>query len=302
MAVTFASLSVADRAFAAADKPIILGKNWMRTDGILTRWNQTGDWADPDESDADGDPLYGRDDQSYRRTYPDASQTLWYYLIDLGAADGILNAASILHHVNLSGVTVTLQVADNATYATNLRDLASITPSDSTRIVMLDLDGDAVGVEQEYSSVRYARLKFAKATGFIPSFGELILSQRTQLPYKSDLPYDPNNLRTRKEIFESDSGVMSSYTFWKKRKIMQLILNQDLAAYISDIETLWEDYLDGGRYPYLFIENPATSPTEAYWMEEQDPELSGPYSGPVRREFRFLSIERGPHFYKIEGA
>lgn len=301
MAVGFTSVDSDIRALAAADKPLLLGENVCR--GMSqTNWKQGGSWAaGADETDSDYPGTNAYDDFMHLDTRPDASQNTWYWLLDFGAGSSVtFDTAVILGNgTSLNGVQIDFQVADNNAYTTALKTIYTVTPSDNKRVVMLDLD-HGIGHEQQYSSVVYARLKFTAGGGCLPSIGEFVLGVRTQLQWKSQVPFDPNNLITDVARFESESGIITDNIRRKKRKKLNLDLPMDESTYITDFESFWEDDLDGGYYPYIYIEDPATTPAAAYWMKETNPELTGPYEVPTVRRFKLNSLEMGPDFYENE--
>lgn len=298
MAWDSAEIPAAELAYAAADKPILVGRNWLRESAVATRWNQTGSFADADESDSDGPAARGHDEYDHLQTYPDSSQTNWYYLMDLGAEREI-DTVAILNPSNTSGVTIRVQIADNNTFTTRASTLKLDTPTDNNRLIYLTLSHSGA-TARRYTLTRYVRIYFTKGAGFIPKMGEVIVGRRLQLPYKPTRPFDPNRLVSDIARFQSVSGIQSTYVRSKGRSKLAATLEQDDATQIADFETFWEEHIDFGTQPYLWIPDPNTTPSAAYWMLETSPELSGPFSDPVRRDFVLNALEQGPNYYKLE--
>jgi hypothetical protein len=297
--VAFTSLSSTIRALAAADQPLLFGENWMRDLATAPQWKQGGSWAaGADETAATGPTSYAYDDWDHQRTYPATAQTVWYFLIDFGASGaGPFDTMAILNPANLTSVQVDAQVADNNAYSTNLRTIATVTPTTGARIILLDLD-HGVGVEQQYSDTRFMRIKFSGAA-HIPRFGELIVSRRRQLKTSAVGTYDPKPLSSKVAVFESDSGVDVAYTFHKNRRRVQGAWSMHEDAYVSDWESLFETDTDGGTLPFVWIEKPGTASSTALWMRLNTFEMTGPLEGWTERLMSLDAIEKGPNFLSL---
>lgn len=302
MAYSNANLPAADVLLAAADKPLALARNWLRTLSDA-RWNQVGTIATADDSHADGPATYGYDEFDNHQTYPASAQNTWYYVIDFGASGlAVVDGIGILNHnLGSEGATCALQFDANQNDAwSSVHTAATQTPAanDDKRLVYLDLDHGAVGTAQRYEDVRYARLKFT-GTGIQPKFGELVVSRRRQLERNPNRPRDPNQLTGSQSVFEGSTGIMSAYTYYKGRRKLIDIINPDEASYIADWEALFEDDTDFGTLPFLWIENPNSAPTDANWMRFVNPDLIGPRRSVSDRNFVINAIEQGPNFLKL---
>ncbi len=298
MAYASAALPAAELALRALDKPLLIGRNWMRTTAIVTRWSVGGTWATADTTDASGDRAYAYDEWDHLRTFPNAAQTDWYFLIDFASGIAEIDSLLLINPYGLSGVRIRAQIADNNAYDSNLVTVCDVTPSTAARVVQLSLDHTATN-PRRYTSVRWMRLWFFDAATCTPKFGELVVGRCRQLPYKPAPPYDKNHLRTHQEIEKTDSCVYSSHVFAKKQRVLSASFTLDSSTDSAALETFWETEIDGGTLPYVWIDDPTTTPANANWMREMEPEFSGPIRVGNVRDFELRSEEQGPNFLKL---
>lgn len=302
MAVSFANLSADETAWFADDKPLLIGRNWGRviTTAAEAKWTANGSFADSDQTDTDFPWNLAFDEFDHLQTRPGSGTSERHFVMDLGASEpGEIDCVVLLNHnLGSTSSTVDIQIADDSTFATNLRTLVSSSPSNDNRLVFLDLD-HSPGVPQRYSSVRYIRVKCTSGGSVIYKLGEVILGRRRQLKHKPNLPWDPNNLHSDVEDFISQSGVRTRYIKSKGRRFLNAILSPHETARISDIETLYETELEQGTKNLVWIDDPTTSPNSAHWFQ-LDPQLSGPLRGPSQRLFSFSGVEQGPNYKSAE--
>jgi len=295
------SIGATDIALRADDRPIFMGRNWLRESTSVTpQWRSGGSWASgSDETDSNGPTSYLFDEFDHHQSYPDSNLTTWYLIFDLGADVGVIDSVAILNHnFGSSCAQIALELADDNAFGVNLKICEAQTPTDNKRLVFLDLDDTAGGGQLRYSNVRYLRLKLDPCTA-VPKIGEVIFSRRRQLKNKSVLSFDPYNLRSKVEPFKTDSGVSVRYVRNKGQRVLTANFNPSQDAYIGDIETLFDTDTDFGTNPFLYIENPGTSPSDALWMEFDNPELIGPLSGWTERNFSLRATELGPNFLAL---
>jgi len=158
---------------------------------------------------------------------------------------------------------------------------------------------DTDGGQLRYSSVRYVRLAITLLTD-VPTIGEVVFSRRRQLKHKPQGAWDKNNLQTNASRSESASGVITDYVFNKKRRKVSALFTAHEDAYINDLVTFFEDDIDGGYMPFLLIDDPGTSPTDANWLKYTSPEQTSTLIGYTQREFPIVALEHGPNFLKLE--
>jgi chitodextrinase len=100
--------------------------------------------------------------------------------------------------------------------------------------------------------------------------------------------------------FESNSGIVSSYVFSRNRRKWNAQFTISDSTYISNIESFWTDDTEGGTLPFILVEQPTTAPQAFYWMQMENPELTGPISEYQERNFAFSAKEKGPNYYTDE--
>jgi len=295
---TSAELSAADIASAAADRPILLGRNWVRGINDLD-WRTTGRFdTGSDAPDAAGPTSYAYDDHDHRQTYPASAQTIWYLLIDLGDTDpGIVDTVVILNHNlgTLTNVQTDIQIADNNAFNSNLITVATQTPTTDKRLVFPALF-DTGSVARRYSDVRWMRIKFGAGGGVVPRVGEVIIGRRRQLKHKPLLPLEKLGYRGSQQRSEAGSGASTSYSFYKGRRKISHTYPAHEDAYKSDLEAFFVSDTDYGTLPFIMIPDPATAPTDAIWCDFDSPDLIDPLVGYTEQEFRINAMERGPNF------
>jgi hypothetical protein len=300
MAWSGSVLSSTLRALMAADKPVLVGGSYVAAAATLTRWNATGSWATADASATTGPARYGGDYYEHLFTSPNTTGTTWYYLLDFGA-NVTFDAAAILHHNfgTVGGLTVTLEVADNNTFATNLATLATWSPgSSSKRLVSLSLKDS--GSDAKSISAQCVRIKMTKGSAFTPSIGEVIIRARRQLSANPDVPWDDMEMVSRGTTHESSDGVESTYMHHAGRRRIEAVLRPYETSYQDDLRNFWLSDIAGGVAPFLWIDKPATDPQGAYWMKQRPLELKFPWLGPAQRELRLVAYEQGTQFVSME--
>jgi hypothetical protein len=284
----------------AADKPLIMARNWLRLSTADAKWNTAGTWAAADGSDADGPATYGFDDFDHLQTYPDdaAPPNTVYYVMNLGAESGEVDSVALKNHnLNSEGVTVAVEFDGTAgptgTFGTT-HTAASSTPSSDKRVVFLDLHHTG-SVPLRYTSVQYLRLK-CTGTTITPKIGEVIISRRRQLKHKALLPWDKSSKISNVGRFDTAGGIDHSYTFHKNRRILRGTLKAHEDDFIDDLDAFYETDTDGGTLPFLWIEDPNTDASDAHWVKLVNPDLIYPLSGWTERNFQLHAREMGPNF------
>ena len=300
MAYSAADLSAADIASAAADKPI-LGALMVYAP-TSKEWSAAGAFSGADATAADSPARRAYDGFTDLITKPSSAAVTWYYLLDIIAAGVAIDFVAILGHNfgTITGLTVTLEIADNSEFTTNLLAIASMSPGTSNdRLIDLVLESGG-GTARRYSAVQYARLKITGTSG-TPEIGELILGQRCQMQYKPNRPYNPNLTAADSEGFRSKSGIKTTYI--QNRGARRLIagLTVSGSTKIDDVETWWSNTRQGTQ-PFVWIEDPNTSPASFHLMsfEDDSPQLDFNEIGPNHRELNIQAIEQGPDYLELE--
>lgn len=301
MAWAAADLSSTVRALAAADKPLILASNVIRSAGGTYKWTAAGGNADASITDSSYPTTYLHDSQMHLKTRPNASGVDRYLNFDFGAAGVTFDSIAILNHNlgTLGTYTVLFQIDNVANFA-SATTIATMTSGTSTkRLVSLDLK-DTGSVARSFSGVQYARLKLSKAAGGLPQIGEVILGSRRQLKHQPEIPWDEKHRRTTADRTTTDTGITTTYVRARGQRLMDATLSPAESTYIDDLRSLYESDMDFGRYPFLWIDKPATSPQAAYWMQLDDLGWQMRLVGPTERQVRINAYEQGPQFVGLE--
>lgn len=298
MAVTAGSLGLAEIAALTAGTPFFVGSNALRDrngGSAAVVWSTSGDWADSaplaasNADDADYPTRYLYDDVIYNVTRPSSDfvgLSSGYLLLDLDDAAGHTIDVAWLYLNNgpsLGGdVTITLEVADNAAFSTNLRALSVWTGNGIGKLVDVRLGG-SYATPGSYTTVRYARLTIetARVGGFeagnLPEIGELVLGRRRCLARKPRLPWDPEAEESAVDWFEADTaGIVGGDVRWLRRGRWPLSFrpNSSTAAGIDEtasLRSLHED-TDGFTRPFLWVDEPliAGEPTGSTYAPHGD--------------------------------
>jgi hypothetical protein len=288
-----------DSDLLTADKPVVIGHNWMRDDLTKLWWTATGTWAGADETDSDTDADYMKDEFDDILSWPDdgTADDTWFIMLDWGAtAPASFNSMVLLGTENLDDtVRIRLQVDDGAAFPAPVNALdRTLSAGHTGRVTILGAT--------TYSDVRYARIIISKTGNFAtnPRVGEVVIGERVQLKHNPMLPHDPLHLIGSRARFESASGIMTDYSFHKGRRKINDRINPHETARISAWTDLFEDETEFGTLPFVWIDEPTTTPDNAYWMRFDEPSLMGPLVGYSEREFAINCIEQGPNFRRSE--
>lgn len=301
MAYAAANVAAADLALAAADKPM-LGALVVYS-ATAAEWRTSGSFASGSDGTASGYAASrAYDGYTDLVTKPSSSTTDWYYMLNLSAGSVSFDGVAILGHNfgTIGGLTVSLQIANNNAFSTNLITISQWSPGTSNaRLIDIELESGG-GTAQEYSDVEYIRLRVNGTSG-APEIGELALFNRTQLPWRPDRPYNKNATAQQATIRRSDSGVVTSYTRSRGAKKLSATLTVNGSSKIEEVHSWWDDTRQGTR-PFVWLEEPYSNAQDLCLMSfaEDDPELQFDEIGPNIRELVLDAVEQGPDFERLE--
>ena len=295
MAVTAGTLASTEIAAMTAGTPFFVGANALRDRNASAVWSLSGDWADSAPAglsncdDAAYPTRYLYDDVLYNVTRPSSDavgESTVYLLLDLDDAAGHAIDAAWLYWNNgtaLGGdVTISLEVADNAAFSTNLRALSVWTGNGVGKLIDVRLGGTYAS-PGSYTTVRYARLAIETSrmggfeSGNLPEIGELVLGRRRCLARKPRLPWDPEAEESAIDWFEADTtGVVGGDVRWQRRGrwLLRLRPTSTTNAGIDEtasLRSLHED-TDGFTRPFLWVDEPliAGEPTGSTYAPHGD--------------------------------
>lgn len=305
--VAFADLSAAKLADLANDKPLIVGDHVLRDNrnasGFAASWRRTGSggFGDTDDTNALYPVANCYDNGSHTYTKNTTADAQNYLCFNFGSAGASFDSFALIRHNldSFASMTVSLQVADNSAFTSNLRTIASWSPGTSTkRLVSVKLFHTG-STPQLYSDVQYARVKFDGTAG-LRHVGQVIFGTRRQLKHAPSVPYDDGERRSNVERLVSSSGVVTSYTYYRGQRRINARINPNAAPYTTDMRAFFDDDTDHGTQPFLWLETPNSDPQNAAWCYLDDPSWSMPVVGPAERDVRIQATEQGPHFVDLE--
>lgn len=264
MAWSSAALAAQETADFTADLPILVGTN--PGDSLSdARWNATGSLADADTSATNYPATLGMDRKGNHLTKPSTAGTTRYWMADLGATPPDFDVAVLFKH-NLGTIgsgTAVLQIADDATFTTNLQTIGTFDPNPDTegaRQVLTTLKHTGA-IALRYTLARYVRLNFTFGSSQTPSFGELWLGRRRQLSVNPLLAgYDNEAEESSRLEFTADDGNTTLYGIGPRRRSFaaSFLLGTSHSAETSTVKSWWSD-CDGIR-PVMVMLQPSVAP------------------------------------------
>jgi hypothetical protein len=277
---------------------MLVGSNWLRD--ATVRWNATGTFADPDVTSSTYPSYRVADGFDWLATAPNTTANTWYLLFNLGA-EIAFDVVAILGHSSLSGATVTVEVADDSAFSSNLDEIYSFGAigSGTERLIALELLH--TGTDARSYTARYVRLKFAKGSAFTPYVREVIIGARRQLKENPSRPFDYDSRRSTTERFTANNGQMTDYVLSRGQHVLDALLEPYEEPYLSDMISFFNDDIDCGVEPFLWIPRPETAPAEAYLMKLDEPSFSFPADDMVtQRSWRLQATEQGAQYVSRE--
>lgn len=278
----------------AADKPLVLADNYIRSALQDLRWTTSGTQGGTDYTDNSYPVTRLYDGRLWRPSKPSNQSTATYYLniqIDPSTCDAVF-----VEFLDLSeSYTVTLEIADDASHSTNTATLAtwSSLSADHKRRVWLD------GTNTR-TSLEYLRLKFVNGTGTaVPSVGEVFVSGQRQLSRNfnvgGEYDDDPNEADARDFVARNRST--SRYVDARgygdvKGEAWPTGGDSYGLDDVSKFRTINTESLSGTE-AVVYIESPTTSPHEAKFGLMK-PGNRMPLQGPYKRTKSFYLAEEPP--------
>jgi hypothetical protein len=316
MAWSVADVPAADRASLASDKPLAITTNAVGPFSAVTpfQWSIVGgSFADADVSDPDFSTRRLCDGYGYLPSKPNASLSgmfrAWAMLrLDTSKP---FDCAVILGHnfgaLCAAGVLVTLEIADNDTFGTNLTKLyqwgdvgAYVTTNRRlTSYSLIPIGGGSAA--QAISGAAYARIKVqtSDSTDFLvlPSIGEIILGRRRQLRRGGQHPNNYGSLKSASFDFVPKGGARTRYPAAKGQAYFNHRFTPAASAEISVFDSIFSD-CDYGQKPLVWVEKPTTEPSKAL-HGFGDSVKEKPLVDAYEVEYR-INFEESSPFYETE--
>ncbi|MEK0431764.1 MAG: hypothetical protein RL139_1568 [Gemmatimonadota bacterium] len=312
MAYAIGTLSAGNQSAYLADKPLFLGRNALAYYNAAPQWRTggSGTWAETDTTNSTWPTSLTYDRYQHIASRPaGSSASLFYLLLDLDSTAGeSIDSVAILgnNFCSYSGntVTVTIQIADDSTFSSNVRTIATWTCNysalGSQRLTCWNL-GPSGGAYEVYTSLRYARLRIQGSTNFSsatpPEVSELILGRRRQMSAAPDEPWDPYGFESDVIDHRGGTGVDTRYTRVEARRHLRPTWTPSPSDRYSldDAATVLALYRDTahGTRPFLWCEAPYSSPFIAQWMLASGG-FSLPYVSVLQKSFGLDMMEQAP--------
>lgn len=304
MAVAVTTLTQSERDLAAADKPILAATpdadNFIDANSGWDVGTITGTSATAVDTDANKPIRRAVDGLPGLRTAPNATGTLHTMVLNFSPGITFDFIGYLGHNFRTRQVTdLTLQVADDGAFTTNVRTLSSrnifaLFGSDRrvADLTLIDTGIDA----QRFSGVEWIRLQFTLSVTGIPDIGQVVFGRRRQLRFEPNRPWDPTDLQTRLDRFESRAGVRTDVPRFRGRRRVAANLNpfdepfqQDLIDWFTDI--------NHGASPLVWVDTPNTGADDFYFMKIDEPSFEYPFVTFSTREMNLRASEQGPNFF-----
>lgn len=296
MAFTSSAVPAAQLLAQGEDAPMVFAENILR--GVDGFWSSDGTGTGSDLTDPSFPAYFASDGHQHfgtRRTTGTA--TAHYFVWQISSSDSFDSA-----YVKLIGsaqpTTVTLQIADNSAFSTNLVTVFSWTgPGGSGRYT-----GASGSV---YTGTGWCRLVLNfSGLETAPAIGELVLCQRRQISRRPDQStgYDDQPYGSSLESWSARGGVNQNYTMARGFSNFRGGFSPDGTDQhgLDDLATFRgivteSDYL---AYPVVWIDRPNTALDFACLgmleLSGNDIGLEMPYEGWALRRVSFRLTESSP--------
>jgi len=304
--MTATALTAAAVARVTNDKPILVGANalesvttmkWLTgaTDNVTTATSLT-------DSSYPVTRAYDRHLHATTRPQTSTTASTWYLCFDINATKSFDMIMIGGHNfTSATSLTVSFEIADSATYNSNLHELASWSNAhaSSKRLVSLSLkhtgsDPFSYSIDTSTPYARYGRLKLAAGANWTPQIGEIWLGTRRHLPYQFDGPLDDKSTESVVSDFEARSGARTRYVFSEGRARRAVSTLVDAAADITTVDNFWSDCGHGSK-PFLMLDQPSTDAQRCYLMTHQGG-LDFPLVLPAARQLSLNMVEHAPYY------
>lgn len=306
MAWARSELSAALQAKMQADKPIIVAESALAAGGYTGKWIQTAEtWASSDRAAAG----YGLDRMGSGHpslvsfpslTGPTVTTVRAVFSLPSVAFDavGLFNLAPIAFDQ-----TITVQIADDSTFATNPQTIAQWTDVQPRRLAefsLLHFDDPVLSPFQQYTGVDWLRVTWTSASNLFGSglrLGELWLGRRRQMAFRSDVGgFDDFEMDGRASVFDAQSGDRWKYQAFGGRGVRRLRFRPHGGESIDQVTALRGMFQDCayGNQPVMYCEKPNTEPNNSMVMSFEGEALALPIENYRNRTFDGVLFEQSP--------
>jgi hypothetical protein len=267
-----------------------------------SKWQQTGDLGGATDRTAAANPtIKARDFGHYTATMPSTGATVYYFVANVTGAYDIDCAAVIGHNFSsISATSVDLILSTDNLFDTGTNSVTVKTwSSPGVRRLGATSLYHTGAVPLKYSGATWIALKITCGSSQIPSFTELWLGERVQMPYKPNVMWDPTGpIHNNITRVWADNGAMAMYfKNYGQRKVTAEWSLANTAANQSIVNTGLYSYTTGFIRPFLFWETPY-SDAAFYNVMVMDNEFRWELVGPSERVLSMEMTELAP-FYRV---
>ena len=293
MAWSYYTLDSDFTAAVGANKPFMAANSIISP--TTAKWTEVGGVASTDRTHADYPACRAYDGFVDFITKPNTtSSSTWYYVLDLGSLR-YFNAAALIGFGSWApGATViTVEVADNSTFATNLTEIATLTVGTNRTPIAYVSDGTKL------CRAQYVRIKFAAASPFTPQVGEIILMRTRQLKTNPDEPWDVNGMASNTESSTTAGGKVFQVRNYTRQRTINAALVAHEDKWAAEILGFHRDHCRGNG-TFVWCDRSGDWPEEWNLMCRDSEDFSFPVSDYCRREFPLEAHEQGPEAYYLD--
>lgn len=310
MAYSFQDLSTFNLAASQAfsdNLMLVVPKNELEGASTVI-WTITGNTTDADASDTgfEANPRVF-DEFLHKASKPTGTSMVWYVAIDFGAAGITLDSVTIMtQNAASNSATVSVEIADNAVFTLNLREIANsgalsppATGKLDPRIGFHDLQHAGVSVPQVYSSVQFLRVKLVAGINWIPTVWEIVVGLKSQFLANPLSPFDPIGNSSRTSVFSARGGADRIYEFYRGKGSFTARFRTRNSDEFVPIEDAWQR-TEQGTKNFVVVPCPITAPNESFLMRIDPPEERFPVLVKTQQGGAWDLVEQGPPFVARE--
>lgn len=275
----------------------------QQTANRILEWRTSGDFTSgADSTDPAFPTVNAYDDFTHEPTKPTTSSTDWYLMgrVDPATLPDFDTVAIFGHNFGATAVTVDFQVADDETFTTNLKTLASwapAPPTGETEAPLIDYTLD--GAHNIFQGVEFWRLWIRKGAAFTGAeVGEIVLSRRRQLLRGVLLPHDTDGQRSEIVDQRSRGGVNRRYTFYEGQFASSATIVSWKTAEFDVVKGWWRD-IKRGKHPFIWTPEPILRPNDFYWVNWDPAVFPYPFEAALIRRINVGMLEADQPFREL---
>jgi hypothetical protein len=302
MPYALGSYSASETAAFNADNPLVIGHNALR-DVVDARWTAAGTQTDTDITSTVHYAYRAYDGRAVSPTRADApgSSTIYF---NVQISPSSIDTCALLFLRSFPDTTVTIQIADDAAFTTNVVDfLGPVAASTGLPRLARSFEGS------RYDDVEFIRVRFVKASGTynaatIPMISEFFIGTGRILGLGWDYGSDMDPVSVEASEYEARSGDTTRYVMHRGRykvRHSQILSGENFHG-LDDVATvrLIASESLGYTRPVLYIPRPSSAVDRAMLGHLPDGGIDLPQDNFDAAIHRF-DFEELPLFRDLEG-